>query len=311
MQGYHGAQHRQVTDCTFTNNVYGTNYVAYADFTNCVFQNSGVTGADVGGQCNFTQCAFLNNPTGVSSQTGQGTNLDQCGAVNNVVGVRGCELIRRCSIYGNDKGIIINGVPTIECSDIHSNDTYNAEVISSTTVNAPNNWWGSTVTTTIDASIRDGFDQVGLGFLTYAPNLTNFSAATATCACTPPVFNVNPPATLSKYPGQIATMTGGATATGVPTYRWYYNGVPMNNGGRFSGVTTTTLTINPVSDPGSVSGWTDAGQYTLVATNVCGVTTSSICTLSTPVCVPDIDGNGIVNVTDIFAFLSAWFAGCP
>ena len=56
--------------------------------------------------------------------------------MTNVVGVRGCALTRRCSIYGNDKGIIINGVPTIECSDIHSNDTYNAEVISSTTVNA-------------------------------------------------------------------------------------------------------------------------------------------------------------------------------
>jgi hypothetical protein len=30
-----------------------------------------------------------------------------------------------------------------------------------------------------------------------------------------------------------------------------------------------------------------------------------------PVCQADADGNGIVEVVDIFTFLSAWFAGCP
>ncbi len=311
MSAYHGALHRQVVNCTFVSNVYGTNFVAYADFTNCVFQNSGVTGADVGGQCNFTQCAFLNNPTGVSAQTGQQTNLDQCGMVNNGVGVRGCDLIRRCSIYNNVKGIVINGVPTIECSDIYANTTYNAEMISSTTVSAPNNWWGSTTAATIDAGIRDGFDQVGLGFLTYTPNLPNFSAVTSTCACTAPTFTGNPPATLSKRPGQIATMTGVAVATGTPTYQWKRNGLPIPPSFRFTGVNTPTLTINPVADPGSESGWTDAGSYTLEATNVCGVASSSACVLSTPPCLVDIDQNNVIDVTDIFTFLAQWFAGCP
>ena len=311
MQAYHGALHRQVNNCTFTNNVYGTNYVAYADFTSCVFQNSGVTGADVGGQCNFTLCTFLNNPTGVAAQTGQSTNLDRCGIVNNTIGVQGCDLIRRCTITGNGKGIRVNGVPTIECCDIYGNATYNLEMLSSTSVSAPNNWWGTTSAPAIDASIRDGFDQVGLGFLTYTPNLAGLEATTSTCACTSPTFTLQPPATLSKRPGQTAMMTGAVTATGAPTYQWKRNGLPIPNSFRFTGVNTVTLTINPVADPGSESGWTDAGSYTLDATNVCGVATSNACVLSTPPCVPDVDANGIVNVADIFAFLTAWFAGCP
>ncbi len=311
MQAYHGSIHRQVTNCNFVNNVYGVNYAAYADFTSCVFQNSGVTGADVGGQCSFTLCTFLNNPTGVAAQTGQQTYLDRCGMVNNGVGVRGCDLIRRCSIYNNVKGIQVNGSPTIECSDIYSNTTYNLEMLSSTSVSAPNNWWGTTTASTIDAGIRDGFDQVGLGFLTYTPNLANFEATTTTCACTAPTFTLQPPASLSKRPGQTATMTGAVTATGAPSYQWKRNGLPIPNSFRFTGVNTPTLTINPVADPGSESGWTDAGSYTLEASNVCGVATSNACVLSTPPCVPDVDANGIVNVADIFAFLSAWFAGCP
>jgi hypothetical protein len=312
MSAYHGAIHGQVNNCTFTNNVYGTNYMAYRDFNGCTFQNSGVVGADVGGQCNFTLCVFTNNPTGIQSQTGQGCNLDRCTITGStIVGVKGCDLIRRCSIRSNAKGIQIQGVPTIECCDIYNNTTYNAEMLSSQTVAAPNNWWGSAVATSIDASIRDGFDQVGLGFLTYTPNLAGLQSTTATCSCTAPAVSLQPPTTLSKRPGQTATMTATFTATGVPTYQWQRNGVNLANGPRFSGVTTTTLTISPVADPGSEFNWTDAGSYTLVATNVCGIATSNACVLSTPVCQPDIDGNGIVSVNDIFAFLTAWFAGCP
>jgi hypothetical protein len=311
MQAYHGAVHRQVSDCTFSTCVYGLSFAAYADFTNCVFQNCGITGADVGGQCNFTLCAFLGNPTGVTAQTGQDTTLDQCGMVNNVIGVRGCDLIRRCSIYNNVKGIQVNGVPAIECCDIYSNSTYNLEMLSNTSITAANNWWGTTVASTIDAGIRDGFDQVGLGFLTYTPNLANFEATTTTCACTAPSFTLNPPAVLTKRPGQTATMTATVVATGTPTYQWKRNGVPLVNSGRFSGVNTATLTISPVADPGTEASWTDAGSYTLDATNVCGVATSNACVLSTPVCAADFNASGVLEIADVFAFLNAWFAGCP
>jgi hypothetical protein len=30
-----------------------------------------------------------------------------------------------------------------------------------------------------------------------------------------------------------------------------------------------------------------------------------------PACMADADNNGTVEVSDIFTFLSAWFAGCP
>ncbi len=309
MQAYHGAVHRQVSDCTFSTCVYGLNYAAYADFTNCVFQNCGVTGADVGGQCTFTLCAFLGNPTGVTSQTGQNTNLDQCGVVNNVIGVRGCDLIRRCSIYNNVKGIQVNGTPAIECCDIYSNTTYNVEMLSNTSITAANNWWGTTVASSIDASIRDGFDQVGLGFFTYTPNLANFEATTTTCACTAPVITAQP-AAFSKYNGQTATFAITATATGTPTYTWKRNGVPLANTGRISGVNTSTLVISPVARNGSESGWTDSGTYTCDVTNVCGTATSS-CSFTANWCKADFNENASLAIGDIFDFLNAWFAGCP
>ncbi|HMN40040.1 MAG TPA: immunoglobulin domain-containing protein [Phycisphaerales bacterium] len=309
MQAYHGVQHRQVSDCTFSTCVYGLNYAAYADFTNCVFQNCGVAGADAGGQCNFTLCTFGNNPMGVQSQTGQACNLDRCTVTGNTIGIRGCDLIRRCAIENNATGIQVNGVPTIECCDIFNNTTYNLEMLSNTSVAAPNNWWGTTVATTIDAGIRDGFDQVGLGFLTYTPNLAGLQSTTSTCACTAPAITAQP-GPFARYNGQTATFAITATATGTPTYTWKRNGVPLANGGRISGANTNTLVINPVARNGSESAWTDSGAYTCDVTNVCGTATSSVY-FTALWCAADFNQTGTLEVADIFTFLNAWFAGCP
>jgi hypothetical protein len=310
MQGYHGALHGQVINSTFSNNVYGLSYLAYRDFTGCTFQNNGSIGADVGGQCVFTLCNFSNNPTGITSQTGQGTVVDRCTVSNNVTGIRGCDVIRRCTITGNGRGIQLTGMPLIECCDIYGNTTYNAEILYSQSVNAPNNWWGTTVPAAIDASIYDGFDQAGLGFLVYATPLAGPQATTSTCACTAPSFSLHP-LSQSVYSGNTATFTVNVSATGTPTYQWYRNGVPLTNSARFSGVNTTTLTISPVARQGSEWTWTDAGQYVCRATNLCGVADSNPATLTTPICGADFNMSGIISVQDIFDFLAAYFAGCP
>ena len=310
MSAYHGAVHGQVNNSTFSNNVYGLNFLAYRDFTGCTFSNNGTTGADVGGQCTFTLCSFLGNPTGITSQTGQGTIVDRCTISNNVVGIRGCDVIRRCTISNNVKGIQVNGAPLIECCDIVGNSTYSAEMLSSQTVNAPNNWWGTTVATTIDASIRDGFDSGGLGFLQYTPNLAGLQAGTSTCACTAPNITATP-SSFSKYVGQNAVFAITATATGTPSYQWKRNSVPLLNNGHFSGVTTNTLTINGVYDPGTGPDWTDAGAYTCTVTNLCGSATTSNINLTVQVCGADFNHNGTISVQDIFDFLAAYFAGCP
>jgi hypothetical protein len=47
-------------------------------------------------------------------------------------------------------------------------------------------------------------------------------------------------------------------------------------------------------------------------TNACGTTISSTATIRIGVvCPADFDGNGVREVPDIFAFLSAWFAQNP
>jgi hypothetical protein len=310
MSNYHGAIHGQVTNTRFIANIYGLFFMAYTDFTGCTFQNNGTTGADVGGQCTFTSCNFSNNPLGITSQTGQNTIVDRCTIANNTIGIKGCDVIRRCSITGNGKGIQIQGAPLIECCDIFGNTTYNAEILSNQTVSAPNNWWGTTVATAIDASIRDGFDQTGLGFLQYTPNLAGLQATTSTCACTAPNIT-STPASFSKYVGQPATFAITATATGTPSYQWYRNNQPLINNGHFSGVTTNTLMINSVYDPGTGPDWTDGGSYTCTVTNLCGSATTSGINLTVLVCGADFNHSGIVSVQDIFDFLAAYFVGCP
>jgi hypothetical protein len=178
------------------------------------------------------------------------------------------------------------------------------------TVSAPNNWWGTTVTATIDAGIRDGFDQVGLGFLQYTPILTGTQATTSTCSCTAPVIGPLP-GPFSRYVGQNAVLAISATATGTPTYQWKRNSVPLVNNGHFSGVATNTLTINSVYDPGTGPDWTDAGSYSCQVTNLCGSVTSGNINFTVLVCAADFNNSGILEVADIFAFLNAWFAGCP
>jgi len=70
------------------------------------------------------------------------------------------------------------------------------------------------------------------------------------------------PLTQTAYAGSSVSFNVVATATGAPSYTWRYNGVPIPNfAPRFSGQNTATLTINPLGQPGSVPGWTDAGTY--------------------------------------------------
>lgn len=98
---------------------------------------------------------------------------------------------------------------------------------------------------------------------------------------TPPV----PPSFASQPTPQMATLYAGetirfsASAVGIPTpaYQWEIesNGVfvNLNNGGRISGATSTTLTISNVTAK-------DATNYLLNATNTFGSTNSSIVELA-------------------------------
>ena len=90
------------------------------------------------------------------------------------------------------------------------------------------------------------------------------------------------PYSLVRNEGEPAAF--GVTATGTqPTYRWYRDGVPLQNGGGYSGVTAPVLSISGVN-PGH------AGQYTVAVWNSAGSVTSQPASLTVvPVVVDEPD----------------------
>ncbi len=113
----------------------------------------------------------------------------------------------------------------------------------------------------------------------YAVVVTNIYGATTS---TPGVLTVliaptitTQPQSRTNIPGTTATFTGAASGSTPIGYQWRLNGTPLTDGGRISGSATGTLTISSVQ----VS---DAGSYTLVATNSVGSATSQAATLTVP-----------------------------
>ncbi len=92
----------------------------------------------------------------------------------------------------------------------------------------------------------------------------------------PPVITQSPAAT-NQYVGANISFTAAASANASLTYQWQKqtNGVfgNLSNGGNISGVTTTTLTINPI-------GLTDQAQYRMVAIDSAGFANSAAALLS-------------------------------
>ena len=68
---------------------------------------------------------------------------------------------------------------------------------------------------------------------------------------------------LSRCPGASAIFSTTAGGTGPFTYQWYTNGVILGDGGEFSGSTSDTLTINPVTAA-------DAMTYSVLVSGLCG-----------------------------------------
>ena len=102
-----------------------------------------------------------------------------------------------------------------------------------------------------------------------------------------------------------------ASPTGGVTYQWQRNGTnlldaPTGTGSVVTGSTTATLTISNAS-------YADNGSaISCVVTNGCGSKSSVPAGLAVgPRCRADFNGSGVLNVQDIFDFVSAWFAGCP
>ncbi|MBY0261169.1 MAG: HDOD domain-containing protein, partial [Phycisphaerales bacterium] len=108
---------------------------------------------------------------------------------------------------------------------------------------------------------------------------------------------------------RVCSLNGTATATfsvspyGTPTLRWRRGTTPLSDNLRIMGSTTATLSIAGITAA-------DLGAYNCVASDACGQSTASADALLSA-CTADFDCSGIRDVSDIFSFLSAWFAGDP
>jgi hypothetical protein len=87
------------------------------------------------------------------------------------------------------------------------------------------------------------------------------------------------PQSRSTCPDTTVTFSVVATGPGTLTYRWQKNLVNLNNGGHYSGVTTSTLTISNVDAA-------DAASYRCVVSNEYGSTNSHSATLTVLSCNP-------------------------
>ncbi len=84
---------------------------------------------------------------------------------------------------------------------------------------------------------------------------------------------ITEPASLITNAGARVVLTVDATGTTPLGYQWTRNLAPLANGGNIAGVTTPTLTLSGVAG-------TNAGDYSVVITNVVGGTTSAVATLT-------------------------------
>lgn len=116
--------------------------------------------------------------------------------------------------------------------------------------------------------------------------------------------------------GQAFVVGGSMTSTVVPavgydwagplSYQWKWSTTPLAdgtgpNGEVISGATSPTLSITNLQTA-------NRGNYSVKVANPCGYATSVQSSVGS--CASDHNGNGMLEVQDIFDFLNDWFAVC-
>ena len=121
--------------------------------------------------------------------------------------------------------------------------------------------------------------------------------------------------TITMHPQSHVTDVAGFSplmqvfATNATDYRWFKDGVEVNDGPLYGGATTSVLAIN--------AGPETEGAYTCEVTSV---STSAVMSepgylvfqgSSDPVCPADFTQDQVLDVFDVFGFLDAFNMGCP
>lgn len=88
----------------------------------------------------------------------------------------------------------------------------------------------------------------------------------------PPVFLQSLPNLLAAV-GSDVTLTAVVAGSQPASYQWYYGNIALTNNAHHLGASSSQLTITNIQT-------TDAGNYWLVASNIAGVSTSSVATIT-------------------------------
>ncbi|HEX5218114.1 MAG TPA: immunoglobulin domain-containing protein [Verrucomicrobiae bacterium] len=107
--------------------------------------------------------------------------------------------------------------------------------------------------------------------------VTNASGATTSLVATvqvgfPPSVTQSP-SSQTNLAGTTAQFLAQVIGDAPMGFQWFFNGFPLVNDPRHSGVTTTNLNVSSVAE-------IDEGSYVLVASNAMGVVTSAVATLT-------------------------------
>jgi subtilisin-like proprotein convertase family protein len=114
------------------------------------------------------------------------------------------------------------------------------------------------------------------------------------------VLTVNGPPTITAQPTGQSVLTGAnvsfnvtVSGTAPLSYQWLFNGTALNDGGQFSGTTTSTLALTNVQN-------TNAGSYSVVITNVVGAVTSSavLLSISSPANAATFTNSALIAIPD-------------
>ena len=130
---------------------------------------------------------------------------------------------------------------------------------------------GSTTTNLTIANIQT--NDAGTYQLVATNNYGTATSTAATLTVLVPAYISSQPTNLNVLPGSNASFSVTANGSTPLNYLWYSNGVPLANGGRFSGATSATLTISGAQT-------NDSAAYQVVVTNNYGAATSSLATLT-------------------------------
>jgi hypothetical protein len=185
---------------------------------NVSFLDNNITGCYVGiyvtGNATITRNLVTSNTfgmlTSVSSATVEGNTF-----ANNTIGINGGGTIRNNTFGNNQVGLMDTNINSnITQNNFFGNTKYNFQLTLPTSIDAPNNWWGTADATAINQTIYDYKNSTSLGTINFSPYLNESNPQA------PPIQNINlvPAPTPTPYPTPIPLTTIIPTPRPTVTY---------------------------------------------------------------------------------------------